>query len=55
MKKVMILGAGTMGAGIAQVVAQAGCEVIVRDVEMQYVETVSYTHLGEVVKVYAQQ
>ncbi len=34
----MILGAGTMGAGIAQVVAQAGCEVIVRDVEMQYVE-----------------
>ncbi|MFY9175600.1 MAG: 3-hydroxybutyryl-CoA dehydrogenase [Peptococcia bacterium] len=38
MNKVMVLGAGTMGAGIAQVVAQAGCEVIIRDVEMRFVE-----------------
>lgn len=38
MKKVMVLGAGTMGAGIAQVVAQAGFEVILRDIEMRFVE-----------------
>lgn len=34
----MILGAGTMGSGIAQVVAQAGYEVIVRDVEQRFVD-----------------
>jgi 3-hydroxybutyryl-CoA dehydrogenase len=38
MKKVMVLGAGTMGSGIAQVVAQAGYEVIVRDVEQDFVD-----------------
>jgi len=38
MKKIMILGAGTMGSGIAQVVAQAGYEVIVRDVEQRFVD-----------------
>jgi len=38
MKKVMVLGAGTMGSGIAQVVAQAGYEVIMRDTEMRFVE-----------------
>jgi len=37
-KKVMILGAGTMGSGIAQVVAQAGYEVIIRDMETRFVE-----------------
>ncbi len=31
MKKIMILGAGTMGAGIAQMVAQAGYETLLRD------------------------
>lgn len=38
MKKVMVLGAGTMGAGIAQVVAQAGYAVVMRDVEMRFVD-----------------
>ncbi len=38
MKKVLVLGAGTMGSGIAQVVAQAGHEVILRDIEMSFVE-----------------
>lgn len=38
MKKVMILGAGTMGAGIAQVVAQAGYEVVIRDIEQRFVD-----------------
>ena len=31
-KRVGVLGAGTMGGGIAQCAAQAGCEVVVRDV-----------------------
>jgi len=38
MKKIMVLGAGTMGGGIAQVAAQSGYEVIVRDVETRFVE-----------------
>ncbi|MBZ4653956.1 MAG: hbd1 [Peptococcaceae bacterium] len=38
MKKVMVLGAGTMGSGIAQVVARAGYEVLLKDVETSYVE-----------------
>ncbi len=38
MKKVMILGAGTMGAGIAQVFAASGFEVVLRDVETSFVE-----------------
>ena len=33
MKKVFVLGAGTMGAGIVQAFAQKGCEVIVRDIK----------------------
>ncbi len=37
-KKVTVLGAGIMGAGIAQSSAQAGYEVVVRDVEDQFVE-----------------
>lgn len=31
-RRVAVLGAGTMGRGIAQAAAQAGCEVILRDV-----------------------
>jgi len=37
MKKVMVLGAGTMGSGIAQVVAQSGCEVVLRDIKEDFV------------------
>jgi len=32
MRKVAVLGAGTMGAGIAQTAAQSGCEVVLHDV-----------------------
>jgi len=35
--KVCILGAGTMGAGIAQVFAENGCEVILRDIKEEFV------------------
>ncbi|MGE5380901.1 MAG: 3-hydroxybutyryl-CoA dehydrogenase [Methylocystaceae bacterium] len=36
--KVMVLGAGTMGAGIVQVAAQAGFDVIVRDIKQEFVD-----------------
>jgi len=36
--KVMVLGAGTMGSGIAQTFAQAGHQVILRDLEQTYAE-----------------
>ncbi|AGB16314.1 3-hydroxyacyl-CoA dehydrogenase [Halovivax ruber XH-70] len=35
---VAVLGAGTMGQGIAQVAAQAGHDVVVRDIESEYVD-----------------
>lgn len=35
---ITILGAGIMGAGIAQVIAQAGFNVVMRDVEASFVE-----------------
>ncbi|GAB6155435.1 3-hydroxybutyryl-CoA dehydrogenase [Desulfosporosinus burensis] len=38
MKKVVVLGAGTMGAGIALVAAQAGFQVILRDVSEHLVQ-----------------
>ncbi len=38
MKKITVLGAGIMGAGIAQCAAQAGFEVCLRDVEDRFVE-----------------
>ncbi|MBN1044085.1 MULTISPECIES: 3-hydroxybutyryl-CoA dehydrogenase [Clostridium] len=38
MKKVFVLGAGTMGAGIVQAFAQHGYEVIVRDIKDEFVE-----------------
>ena len=37
-KKVAVLGAGTMGNGIAQVCAQIGCEVVMRDIKERFVE-----------------
>lgn len=36
--KIMVLGAGTMGAGIVQTAAQAGIEVIVRDIKQEFVD-----------------
>ena len=38
MKKVFVLGAGTMGSGIVQAFAQNGCEVIVRDIKDEFVQ-----------------
>jgi 3-hydroxybutyryl-CoA dehydrogenase len=37
-KKIMVLGAGTMGAGIAQVAAQSGYQVVLRDIADEYVD-----------------
>lgn len=37
-KKVCVLGAGIMGSGIAQVVAEAGYQVAMRDIETGFVE-----------------
>ncbi|MBW2370184.1 MAG: 3-hydroxybutyryl-CoA dehydrogenase, partial [Deltaproteobacteria bacterium] len=37
-KKIAVLGAGIMGAGIAQISAQAGFDVIIRDIEERFVE-----------------
>jgi len=37
-KKIGVIGAGTMGNGIAQVAAQIGCEVLMRDIEDKFVE-----------------
>lgn len=38
MKKVFVLGAGTMGAGIAQTFAGSGFEVVLRDIKDEFVE-----------------
>jgi len=38
-KKVAVLGAGTMGHGIAQLVAQVGCTVTLRDVEDRFLDS----------------
>src|SRR4030042_525742 len=37
-KKICVLGAGLMGAGIAQVAAEAGFEVSLRDIEDRFVQ-----------------
>jgi len=37
-KTIGVLGAGAMGNGIAQVAAQIGCNVIMRDIEDRFVE-----------------
>ncbi len=36
-KKVMVIGAGTMGSGIAQVFATHGCEVVLNDIKDEFV------------------
>ncbi|MCB2307539.1 3-hydroxybutyryl-CoA dehydrogenase [Clostridium estertheticum] len=38
MKKIFVLGAGTMGAGIVQTFAANGCEVIMRDIKDEFVD-----------------
>ncbi len=37
-KKIGVIGAGAMGNGIAQMAAQIGCEVVLRDIKEEYVE-----------------
>ena len=37
-KKIMVIGAGQMGGGIAQVAAQAGLQVILNDIDMSMIE-----------------
>ena len=37
-RKIGVVGAGTMGNGIAQVAAQIGCDVIMRDIEDSFVD-----------------
>jgi len=38
-KKIGVLGAGTMGNGIAQVAAVIGCDVVMRDIDMKFVNS----------------
>ncbi|MBV7274518.1 3-hydroxybutyryl-CoA dehydrogenase, partial [Clostridium sp. PL3] len=38
MKKICVLGAGTMGAGIAQAFAAKGYEVVLRDIKDEFVQ-----------------
>ena len=38
-EKIAVLGAGTMGAGIAQVAAQAGFETLIYDVKQEFIDT----------------
>jgi enoyl-CoA hydratase/3-hydroxyacyl-CoA dehydrogenase len=37
-KRVTVLGAGTMGHGIAQLASVAGCDVVIRDVEQKFLD-----------------
>src|SRR5262245_32291506 len=37
-KKIAVLGAGTMGAGIAQVAAQAGFDTLVYDIKQEFID-----------------
>src|ERR671924_1957272 len=38
-EKIGVLGAGTMGAGIAQVIAQAGFETLLYDIKQEFIDT----------------
>ncbi|HSK29102.1 MAG TPA: 3-hydroxyacyl-CoA dehydrogenase NAD-binding domain-containing protein, partial [Candidatus Limnocylindria bacterium] len=38
-EKIAVLGAGTMGAGIAQVAAQGGFETLVYDIKREFIDT----------------
>jgi 3-hydroxybutyryl-CoA dehydrogenase len=37
-KKIGVIGAGAMGNGIAQMAAQIGCDVVLRDIKDEFVE-----------------
>jgi 3-hydroxybutyryl-CoA dehydrogenase len=37
-KKIGVVGAGTMGNGIAQIASQIGCNVVMRDIETRFVD-----------------
>jgi 3-hydroxybutyryl-CoA dehydrogenase len=37
-KTIGVIGAGTMGSGIAQIGSQIGCDVVMRDIEMRFVD-----------------
>ncbi|MGE1063162.1 3-hydroxybutyryl-CoA dehydrogenase [Megasphaera paucivorans] len=37
-KKVMVIGAGTMGSGIAQVFVTHGCEVVLNDIKQEFID-----------------
>src|SRR5262244_3223490 len=37
-EKIGVLGAGTMGAGIAQVAAQAGFETLIYDIKQEFID-----------------
>jgi len=37
-KKIGVVGAGTMGNGIAQISSQIGCDVVMMDIEMRFIE-----------------
>jgi 3-hydroxybutyryl-CoA dehydrogenase len=60
MKKIFVIGAGTMGAGIAQVFASAGFDVVLKDIKDEFVEKglagikKSYSRLVEKGKVSAE-
>ena len=47
--RVGIIGAGTMGSGIAQVAATAGCEVVLCDLNETVLET-SKEHLEHILR-----
>src|SRR4051794_12149232 len=38
-EKISVLGAGTMGAGIAQVAAQSGFETLLYDIKQEFIDT----------------
>ena len=43
-RKVGVVGAGAMGTGIANVAAMNGYEVVLRDIDMSYVEKSTRQH-----------
>ena len=49
-KKICVLGAGLMGAGIAQVVAEAGYDAALRDIEERFVQGAGSTRFRRITK-----